>query len=139
MSWYYNRQTLIGDSIFEATGWQKWATDREVDLEKAAAAAGVPQMLFGPFATRPDAETFRSAHPGPQAGAAAVGQGVTDVGSALNTFTKTLAQIYLRTAEIAVGIVLLAVALNAILKQTTGVNVAATAKRAGVTAARVVK
>ena len=130
MSWYYNRTT--GD-VYQATGVMKWTTDREITLEKGAAATfGTPQTLFGPFATRADAEAAKQANPSlPDQAKAAIARPVTDVTSAIAGFGNQLVKVGLRLAEAAVGIVLLAIAANVILKQLTGVDVAGSAVRAG--------
>ena len=131
MSWYYNRS--LGD-IFEATGPIKWTIDREIDLEKTLAKAGRPQVFFGPFATQADAQTFKAANPSILDRARDVAGNlnpVNDVTSAITSFTNTIVKLWIRVAEAAVGIVLLAIAANAILKQTTGIDPAGSAIGAG--------
>lgn len=138
MSWYYELAT--GD-IFERTGFLKWETDREIDREKLVAAipGGFPQHVFGPFATRDEAQAFKSTHPsvvdqakaGVKAAENAVQQPVHDVTSAIAAVGNQLVKLGLRLVEAAVGIVLLAIAANAIIKQATGVDVAGAAVRAG--------
>lgn len=61
---------------------------------------------------------------------------ITDVTGAITGAVNTVVKLVPRVLEAVVGIVLLAIAANAILKQTTGVDVAGTAKRAGKTAAK---
>jgi hypothetical protein len=128
MSWYYNK--LAGE-VFEATGWLKFTTDREIDLEKGAAALGVPQTYFGPFATKANAEAYKTANPaviptiekGAQKIAAAPGDVQGFVSQLTNNITHNAEQLVIRVLEAAVGIVLLAIALNVILKQATGKDI----------------
>lgn len=129
MSWYYNSST---GEIAEFTGWQKWLEDREITLEKATST----QTHYGPFASQADAQAYKTAHPSvvDRAKQAATGA-VTDVTSAITGATNTFVKLSIRVLEAAVGIVLLAVAFNAILKQTTGVDAIGAARKAGTKAA----
>lgn len=135
MSWYYWANT---GEIHEATGGMKWFLDREIDLEKAAAGAGVPQKTYGPFATQDEAQAFASTHPSwLSQGKQVLGQAgqALDVPGALTSLGNTLVKLVNRALEAVAGIVLLAIAANVILKQTTGVDVAGRAARAGKRAA----
>lgn len=129
MSWYYSQVT---GSVSELTGTDKWLMDREIQLEQASAKVGVPEVLWGPFTTQQEAQTFAQAHPSVQK---AVTAPVTDVTSAITSFSNTLVKLFTRLAEAAVGVVLLAIAANVILKQTTGFDAAGTAIRTGKRAA----
>ncbi len=137
MSWYYYRNT---GQIHEATGVLKWTTDREIDLEKAAADVGVPQKVYGPFATQQQAETFKAGNPSwvDQAKQAAgdVGQAVNGIPNAVTNFGNTLVKLVNRMLEAFAGVVLLAIAANVILKQVSGVDVAAKGLSAGKKAAK---
>lgn len=125
MSWYYNH---TDGQVFQLTGALKWAQDREIALEEQAAKVGVPQFNFGPFATQADAEKFKAAHPS----VATQAQGaITDVTGAITGFGNQLVKMLNRILEAITGIVLLAIAANIILKQTTGVDVAGHAIKAG--------
>ena len=59
----------------------------------------------------------------------AVTKPITDVTGAVTGAANTVVKLVPRVLEAAAGIVLLAIALNAVLKQTTGVDVAGTAAR----------
>ncbi len=138
-SWYYSQPT--GD-VSQLCGWEKWSMDREIQLQQAAAKAGVPQNMFGPFATQAQAEQAKQQNPSwPDQAAKTVQGPVTDVTSAITAFANQVYKLTIRLAEAAVGIVLLAIAANVILKQTTGVDVARTTvrgvKKAGQTAGKV--
>ena len=126
MSWYYHQSN--GD-IVELTGWQAAAQNTEITLEAAAAKVSPsPQYWYGPFGSQAEAQAFKTAHPSVVAQIQGTISGVESnvVSPAVNVAVK----LTIRLAEAAVGIVLLAVAANAILKQTTGVDVARTARRA---------
>lgn len=134
MSWYYHQ--TYGE-VVEETGWRKWLQDREIDQEKIAAAAGVPQTWFGPFATQAQAQAFGSTHPSlTDQAKAAVQAPIQDLTGAVTAAVNTAVKLWVRVAEAAVGIVLLAIAANAIVKQTTGVDAAGAAARAGKTAGK---
>jgi len=138
MSWYYRLDT---GEVFEATGLLKWSTDREIGLEKLAGT----RIIYGPWGARAEADTFAAAHPSflshiqDQARNLQnqVQQAIPDIPGAITAATNTAVKLSIRFAEAAVGIVLLAIAANAILKQATGVDVAGTAVRTGKKAARV--
>jgi hypothetical protein len=135
MSWYYNITT---GNIVELTGTLKFFQDREIGLEEHAAQLGAPQFNFGPFPTQADAQAFKTAHPSAVDQAKGAVQGVAgDVSGAVANFGNQLVKLSIRFAEAAVGVVLLAIALNVILKQATGVDVAGSAVKAGKTAAAV--
>lgn len=127
MSWYYHQ--TYGE-IVEYTGWQKFLQDREIDQEKLAAKVGIPQSWFGPFATQAEAQAFKTGHPSAIDQAKAVAaQPIAGVEQAIANFGNTIVKLSTRLAEAAVGIVLLAIAANVILKQLTGVDVAGSAVR----------
>jgi hypothetical protein len=136
MSWYYDRGS---GNIVELTGQAKWMADTEISLEKLDPI--VPQVWFGPYNTQAEAETFKTANPSvvDQAKTAAdtASKVIPDVAGSLTQFGNTLVKLSIRFAEAAVGIVLLAIAANAILKQTTGVDVAKTTAKAGKKAATI--
>jgi hypothetical protein len=134
MSWYYNR---ANGTVFEATGFQKQVTDAQIMLEKGQAALGVPELFYGPFATQADANAFAANNPTYQSEAAkAVQAPVTDVTSAIAAAANTAVRLSMRVLEGAVGIVLLAIAANAVIKRTTGVSPAGEAVKAGKTAGK---
>lgn len=60
---------------------------------------------------------------------------ITDVSSAIAAAINTAVKLVPRVLEAAAGIVLLAIAANVILKQTTGIDAVGAAKKAGKTAA----
>jgi len=133
MSWYYNITT---GRVVELTGALKFFQDREIALEEHAAQLGAPQFNFGPFPTQADADAFKTAHPSAVDQAKGAVQSVTgDVSGAVANFGNQLVKLAIRFAEAAVGVVLLAIALNVVLKQATGVDVAGSAVKAGKNAA----
>lgn len=121
MSWYYNQ---AGGQIFEATGATKWGVDQTIFVQKNDPVPG--QIIYGPFTTQAQAQTAKDAHAVPSLNP------ITDAQTALSS---TVGSYFVRGAEIVLGVVLIAIALNAILKQTTGVDVGGAAVRAGKIAA----
>jgi hypothetical protein len=133
MSWYYSTAT---GRIFEATGLEKTALDLDIMVQNKST---LPHILFGPFASQTEAQAFAASHPATGLAGAVTGP-VNQLGTGLaglNPVDKVLGAvgpILVRIGEVVAGIVLLAIAANVILKQTTGVNPAGAAKRAAVAA-----
>lgn len=117
MSWYYDQ---VNGQIAERTGFDKWLIDRDIWTMKHDPIPG--QTIYGPFATQAEAEAFKASHPSGVAG-------VLGIPSA-SQVTSEVAALLVRIGEIALGIVLLAIAANVILKQSTGVDVGAAGRRA---------
>lgn len=131
MGWYYNKES---GAVAQYTGWQEVAMKAEITAEKLVPAT---EVFFGPFATQQEAQNFKNANPSVVDKATqAIQAPVTDVTSAVAGAVNTLVKLSVRLAEAAVGIVLLAIAFNAILKQTTGVDAVGSARKAGKTAAK---
>src|SRR5262245_40037467 len=106
MSWWYNQ--TVG-SVFEKSGAEGAALKAAVWTQEHDPIPG--QWLYGPFGTQAEAEAVKAAHPPITA----------VVGGAIGSGIDQLGVLLLRLAEAALGIVLLAIAFQAILKQTTGV------------------
>jgi hypothetical protein len=136
VSWYYNRN--LG-TVVEFTGVTAWTLNGNIEFEKGLEKQfGLPRIWYGPFNTRDEAVAAQTAHPSALDEAKATAQkAIPDVAGAITQATNTAVKLGMRLAEAAVGIVLLAIAANAILKQTTGVDVAKTAAKAGKKAATV--
>lgn len=134
--WYYNSHTGAVEQLPEAVGWG--------ELHSGLG-------WHGPFDTKQAALDFyaqgAAANPGWKAPTGVVGNIANGAGvvtgpitGAAGAVTDTVVKLTVRTIEAAVGIVLLAIAANVILKQLTGVDVARTtvraARRTGATAAK---
>jgi hypothetical protein len=134
LKWYYNSRLGSVVELDMGTGW--------VYLHSGTG-------WHGPFDTHQAAIDYytanQAANPGWKAptglggnisnAVGAINNPVSDVTGAIAAATNTIVKLAMRVLEAAVGIVLLAIAANVILKQTTGVDVAGTAKRAGKKAA----
>lgn len=126
MSWYYTSAT---GNVFQATGASKFTIDRSIFVQKHDLVPG--QLVYGPFGTEAQAQAAAGVHPPIS---------LSSTVSALNPVagvTADIAGYFVRAAEIILGVVLIAIALNAILKETTGVNVAGKIAHAGVKAGEV--
>ncbi len=135
MKWFYNSRTGLVQELPVPVG--------DVELHLGLG-------WHGPFDTQQKAIDFynagKAANPGWQAptdnfgqllgnATSAVTKPITDVTSGIAAFTNTVVKLVPRILEAAVGIVLLAIAANVILKQTTGVDVVGTGVKVGKKAA----
>lgn len=132
MSWYYDAQN---DKVFEATGAQSNLLDGEIKLEETGAAVGVPQLFFGPFATQQEAQQTQAQHK-TLLDQVKANNPLNAASDAVKGIVDTAVKLVTRILEAAAGIVLLAIAANAILHQTTGVDVAGGVKKVTKTAAK---
>jgi hypothetical protein len=127
-SWYYNRVT---GQVFSASGAEKYALDKSIMLEKLP---GVSKYLWGPYATQAEAQAAAAQYPATAPTALAA---VPTPGDVADKVLGTVGPVLVRVGEVVAGVVLLAIAANVILKQTTGVDVAGGAARAARTVGRV--
>lgn len=136
MSWYYSRAT---GRVFEATGLEKVALDTDIMVQNHGGL--LVRVIYGPYSTQAEAQAAAAQYP---TLGSTVTQAAGQVGGTLNplntadaVFAK-LAPFLVRVGEVVAGIVLLAIAANVILKQTTGVDVAGGTARAARRAASAV-
>lgn len=127
MAWYWDAQT---HRAIEATG-----ADAQVLNFQVSVGSHLPlvnRRWYGPYATQADAQAAgahlpTSSIPGPDV------SGVTGpvIGAAgnLGSIGATVADYFVRAAEIVAGVVILAIALNAIIRSSTGVDVAQKTRR----------
>lgn len=114
MSWYYD---VNKGEVYSAEGLAAAHLNGIILVQEHDLVPG--QMYYGPYSTQTQANAAKVAHPRPDYNP------VDAVAKPLATATSEVANYFVRGAEIILGIVLVAIALNAILKQQTGVDVAA--------------
>jgi hypothetical protein len=121
MSWYYSSVT---GAVYEQTGALAAITNANILVERHDPVPG--QYVWGPFATEDAALAAKAKHPPLPNPVTAVGSAVTGAASSV---AGQVGAYVVRILEGVAGIVILAIALNVILKQSTGVDVASSAAR----------
>jgi len=124
MAWYWDAQRHVA---IEATG-----TEASVLNTQVAVGSHLPLLdrrWYGPYATQADAQAAgahlpTSSIPGPDV------SGVTGpVIDAVPNLSSTIADYFVRAAEVVAGVVILAIAINALIRSSTGVDVAQKTRR----------
>lgn len=117
-SWYY---FSLNGKVGTATGLGKLAIDQQILLQ---AVDPFPGKIYGPYSTQAAAEAAKAAHPS-----------VTSQLPTPGNVEATIETYFGRVAEAILGVVLLAVAANALIKGVTGISPAGVAGKAAATAA----
>jgi len=121
MSWWYNQ---IRGTTFSAGTVEEVALKASVWSQEHDPVPG--QWLYGPFPDQAGAEAAKAAHPPISSAIPTPG----DIAGAINSGVSQIGAFAVRAAEAVLGIVIIAVALNVIFRQATGVDLAAKGAKA---------